>query len=210
MSAWIESMVHQIMDTLGYTGVGLLMFLECVFPPIPSELIVPFAGFASASGRFDFILICVVATLGSVVGAVVLYYIGKLVGGERLMGWTDRYGKWLGVSGKDIKKAMQWFDRYGSAVVFFCRFVPGVRSLISIPAGMASMHMIPFLFYTTVGSALWVILLAYVGLQLGQNYELVDQYIGPIGTIVLVVVAIVVVAWLVWRIVNRRRATVQS
>ncbi|GHO50565.1 DedA family protein [Ktedonospora formicarum] len=207
MSVWIESMIHQLMEALGYTGVAILMFLECIFPPIPSELIVPLAGFSTVRGEYSFLWVCVAATLGSVLGAIVLYSIGKLVGGVRLIGWADRYGKWLGVSGKDIHRAIRWFEKHGNAVVFFCRFVPGIRSLISIPAGMASMNMLPFTLYTTVGSALWVAALAYVGRLLGDNYELVDTYIGPLGTLILILVALTLFGWIVWRIVRRRRSS---
>lgn len=205
MSVWIEHMIYQLMDALGYVGVAILMFLECVFPPIPSELIVPLAGFSTVRGGWSFLWVCVAATLGSVLGAIALYYIGKLVGGVRLIGWADRYGKWLGVSGKDIQRAVRWFDKHGNAVVFFCRFVPGIRSLISIPAGMASMSMLPFVLYTSIGSALWVVALAYVGRLLGDNYELVDTYIGPLGTLIVALVGLTLLGWIVLRIVRHRR-----
>jgi membrane protein DedA with SNARE-associated domain len=206
VSEWIKSTVYQVMDTLGYVGIALLMLLECVFPPIPSELIVPLAGFTTVNGEYSFFWVCVAATTGSVLGAIILYYLGKLVGGERLMDWADRYGKWLGVSRRDIERSVSWFDKHGVAVVFFCRFIPGIRSLISIPAGMASMSMVPFLIYTTIGSAIWIIVLAYIGRVLGANYELVEQYLSPISKIVLALVVVGGGAWVISRFVRQRRA----
>ncbi|MBC8163183.1 MAG: DedA family protein [Roseiflexaceae bacterium] len=209
MSEWIENAVFVVMDTLGYVGIALLMLLECVFPPIPSELIVPLAGFATVRGEYSFFWVCFAATVGSVLGAVVLYYLGKLVGGQRLMGWADKYGMWLGVSSKDITRAIGWFDKRGMAVVFFCRFIPGIRSLISIPAGMAAMPMLPFLTLTTIGSALWVIVLAYFGVLLGENYAVVGQYLDPISKFVLAAMVLGSVGWVVYRFVQQRRVATQ-
>lgn len=210
MAEWIEHAVFVMMDTLGYVGIALLMLLECVFPPIPSELIVPLAGFATVRGDYSFFWVCFAATVGSVLGALVLYYLGKLVGGERLMGWADKYGKWLGVSSKDITRAIGWFDKHGMLVVFFCRFIPGIRSLISIPAGMAGMPMLPFLTLTTLGSALWVIALAYGGVLLGENYAVVGQYIDPVSKAVLAAVLLGSVGWVAYRFIRQHRLAMQS
>jgi membrane protein DedA with SNARE-associated domain len=206
MSAWIEEMVLLVMDRLGYVGIFLLLFIECVFPPIPSELIIPLAGFATVRGDYSFFWVIVASTLGSLAGALVLYYIGKVFGAARLMVWADLYGKWLGISGKDIQRSTDWFQRHGTSVVFFCRFIPGIRSLISIPAGVVAMPLLPFILLTTAGSALWNIALAYVGVVLGNNYHLVEIYISPISRIVLVGGVLVVVGWVAYRMIQSRRS----
>lgn len=195
----IVEWVHQTMGAFGYLGIALLMFAESVFPPIPSELIMPLAGFSSFRGSLALPGVIVAGTVGSVVGALPLYYLGKLVGTERLVYWADRYGRWLTISGKDIRRADGWFDRHGYKVVFFARCVPGIRSLISIPAGFSEMPLLPFLLYTILGSLLWTSALACAGFFLGQNYHVVDTYIGPIGTILLVCLALACVAWVLWR-----------
>lgn len=165
MLEWIRS----TMETLGYPGIVLLMFLENVFPPIPSELVMPLAGFTSSEGGLSLWGVVAAGTAGSVLGALPLYYLGRAFGEERLAAWADRHGKWLALSGQDVRNADAWFDRHGSKVVLFARLVPGVRSLISIPAGMSNMNMVTFLLYTTLGTGLWAGLLAYVGQLLGNN-----------------------------------------
>ncbi len=207
MSAWIEEMVLLVMDRLGYVGIALLLFVECLFPPIPSELIIPLAGFATVRGEYSFFWVIIASTIGSVAGALVLYYIGKVFGAARLMVWADLHGKWLGVSGKDIQRSINWFQRHGSKVIFFCRFIPGIRSLISIPAGVVAMPLLPFLLLTTAGSALWNIALAYVGVVLGNNYQLVETYISPISRVVLVGGVLLVVGWIVRRMIQSRRSS---
>ena len=195
MVEWIKSS----MESLGYAGIVFLMFLENVFPPIPSELIMPLAGFTSLEGRLIFPGVVIAGTLGSVLGALPLYYLGRLLGEERLKQLADRYGKWLTVSSKEIDRADNWFDTHGHKAVFFCRLVPGVRSLISIPAGVSGMHLAPFLIYSTLGSALWTAFLAYLGWLLGENYETVETYIGPVSKIVMVGIVLAFLGWVVYR-----------
>ena len=143
MAEWIKS----FMESLGYLGIGLLMFLENIFPPIPSELIMPLAGFTAAQGRLSFWGAVAAGIVGSVLGQLPLYYLGRLAGEEQLKRWADRYGKWLTVSHEEIERAKGWFDHHGGKAVFLCRLIPGIRSLISIPAGMAKMHLLAFLLY---------------------------------------------------------------
>ncbi|UTO04758.1 DedA family protein [Moraxella sp. FZLJ2107] len=180
LSDWVLLM----MDKLGLFGVALMMFLENVFPPIPSELIMPAAGFAAAMGRMELWLVIAAGTAGSVIGALPLYYLGTLLDEQRLFALTDKYGKYLLLTRDDIIKAQSWFDRYGNSVIFFGRMIPAIRSLISIPAGMARMPMLPFLLLTTLGSAIWSALLAYAGFVLGANYQKVADYIAPISSAV--------------------------
>lgn len=170
------------------------MFLENVFPPIPSELIMPLAGFFSTTGELSLFGTIVAGTVGSVLGAVPLYYLGKYAGEERLRRWLDRWGKWVGLSARDLKKSRSWFDRHGAKTVLFCRVVPGVRSLISIPAGVAGMPIVLFLMFTTIGSAVWTAMLACAGRALGGNYDQVERVVGPISTAVMIgIVAVIVV-----------------
>ena len=193
--------VESTLNALGYPGIAFLMFLENVFPPIPSELIMPLAGFTAASGELWWWGVVVAGTLGSLLGQLPLYYLGRFVSEKRLKGWADRYGKWLGLTSDDVAKADAWFGRHGPKAVLFCRLIPGVRSLISVPAGMSGMSVLPFLLYTLVGTAVWTALLAFLGRLLGQNYTAVERYLGPVSYVVLGVVALAAVFW-----VLRRRA----
>lgn len=189
MSDWIKS----VLESFSYPGLVLLMFLENVFPPIPSELIVPLAGFFSTTGELTLVGIIIAGTLGTVLGALPLYYLGRVAGEDRLRRWCDRHGRWLGVSGADITKSKRWFDRHGAKAVLFCRIVPGIRSFISIPAGIAKMPLPQFLLYSTVGSAAWTTVLALAGRALGSNYEQVEKVVGPISTAVLVGIVLAIV-----------------
>ena len=185
------------MGSLGYLGIGLLMFAENLFPPIPSELIMPLAGFTVSQGKMNFALAVLAGVVGTILGAIPWYYAGKLVGERRLKRLADKYGKWLTISSQDIDKATRWFDRYGNKAVLYCRLVPGVRTLISLPAGISNMPLVPFLLYSTIGTTLWVLFLTYAGYLLGNNYELVDDYLGPVSKIVLVIIIVAFVIWIV-------------
>jgi membrane protein DedA with SNARE-associated domain len=177
MTEWITN----TMESLGYMGIALLMFLENLFPPIPSELIMPLAGFTVSKGSMEFIPAVLAGIVGTVLGAFPWYYLGKFVSEERLGHLADKYGKWIAVSSKDIKKANEWFNRHGVKAVFLGRLVPGVRTLISLPAGINNMALIPFILYSTLGTTIWVIFLTSAGYLLGDNYELVDKYLAPLS-----------------------------
>lgn len=193
MKEWIL----QIMTSLNYVGIGLLMFLENLFPPIPSELIMPLAGFTISQGKMEFFPAIFAGVVGTILGALPWYYVGKLVGEENIKRLADKYGKWISISRKDIEKADQWFHKHGEQAVFFGRLVPGIRTLISLPAGISNMNLIPFLIYSTIGTTIWVSLLTFAGYKLGENYELVDEYLAPVSKIAFVVLAIAFVFWLV-------------
>ena len=201
MAEWVQN----LMDSMGYLGILLLMILENVFPPIPSELIMPSAGFAASRGELNVLLVIAMGTLGSVLGTLPLYYIGRAFGEERLVAWADKHGRWLTLSGKDIRKVDDWFDRHGTKAVLFGRMVPGIRSLLSLPAGMSEMPMPTFLLYSAIGSGLWATLLTGAGYLLGENYDRVEQYIGPIGQVVLAVVVVAAVVWFVRRRREQKR-----
>jgi membrane protein DedA with SNARE-associated domain len=174
------------------------MFLENVFPPLPSELIMPLAGFTASQGELTLIGVIIAGTIGSVVGALPLYYLGRFVGEEKLKQWADRYGKWLTVSSKEIERADQWFERHGNKTVFFGRLIPGIRSLVSIPAGISGMNIATFLLYTAVGSSIWTAVLAFLGSLLGEQYEKVDAYLGPVSYVVVGLLVVGAGIW-IWR-----------
>ena len=195
-------MLEQIVETinsLGYLGIALLMALENIFPPIPSELIMPLGGFAVSQGKLKLLYVVIAGTIGSVLGATPWYFLGKYWGLKRTKKIADRYGKWLTVSGEDVEKAKNWFDRRGYAATALGRLVPGIRTYISIPAGISRMPLLPFLIYSTVGSVVWVFLLTYAGYILGENYELVGTYLKPVSAIVLFLVLSFSIYWIIKR-----------
>ena len=184
-------MFNEIVDMAaqaGYLGVFLLMLAENIFPPIPSELIMPLAGFAAARGDMDMITVILAGTAGSVVGALPWYYAGLLFGKDRLKAIAARHGRWLTMTPADIDQASDWFARYGITAVFFGRLVPAVRTLISVPAGIVRMRMLPFLFFSTVGSLLWTAFLAFAGYVLESQYELIEEWIDPISKSVMLLI----------------------
>ncbi len=173
------------MSGLGYWGIGLLMFLENLFPPIPSELIMPLAGFTVAQGKMNFWLAVFAGTIGTMAGTYAWYYLGRLVNYQRLQAWTDRYGKWIKVTAKDIDRVNDWFNKYGSKAVFFGRMVPGIRTLISLPAGINKMPLATYTIYSLVGTAIWTLALTAAGFLLGDNYASIEQYLAPVSKFVL-------------------------
>ncbi len=190
MGDWIKN----LLESGSYPAIAGLMFLENVFPPLPSELIMPLAGFVASRGELSIWGVILAGMAGSLIGQLPLYYLGKAVGYERLKAWADKHGKWLTVSGDDITKSKEWFEKHGTKSVLFARVVPGVRSLISIPAGFAKMPLAPFLLYSAVGTGAWTAALALIGRALGAKYELVDKYLGPVTWVVLggIVLALIV------------------
>ena len=195
----MEEFVISIMNQYGYFGIFFLIFIENIFPPIPSEVVLLFGGFMTTYSKLGVPLMILFSTLGSVVGAIVLYYVGKILNKERLKKIVSgKVGKILRLKASDIEKADRWFDTKGNKTVFFCRFIPVVRSLISIPAGMSEMAMTKFLLYTTVGSAIWNTVLLVIGNRVGKNWKdilgIMDQY----SHVVLILLIILFVAFLVY------------
>jgi membrane protein DedA with SNARE-associated domain len=191
MQDWITN----LMTSMGYLGIGLLMFLENLFPPIPSELIMPLAGFNIAKGKMEFLPTITVGVVGTILGALPWYYLGRQLGEERIKKLLDRYGKWLRISAKDVDRAKSWFDRYGQVAVLIGRVIPGVRTLISLPAGMAKMPVLPFLIYSSIGTTIWVSLLTYGGYVLGDQYENIEHLLAPVSKIVLGLIVGFVLVW---------------
>ncbi len=199
----IASWVTDVVETLGYVGLFLMIALENVFPPIPSELVLPLAGFLTGQGRMWFPGAVVAATLGSILGALVLYYVGYYFGERRVRGIVSRYGKVLMVSEDDIDKANDWFDNHDRAAVFTGRLFPVVRSLISIPAGIRHMPMAKFLLYTAAGSAIWNTVLIGLGWILGDNWNVVEEYVGYFQYVVLAVV-LAGIGWFIYKKLQQR------
>jgi membrane protein DedA with SNARE-associated domain len=185
--------VIRTIESTGYLGIIFLMFLENVFPPIPSEVIMPLAGFMVAEGKQNLIGIIIAGTVGSVLGALPLYYAGFFLGEERLKQFADKHGRWLTISRDDLERAKKWFNRRGGLAVLLCRLVPGVRSLISIPAGIARMNVASFLFYTALGAGIWTALLAFAGYLLGAKFAQVGEYLNPASYVVFGAIVIIYV-----------------
>ena len=158
----MESWITSVMEQFGYFGIALLILVENVFPPIPSEVILTFGGFMTTKSELSIFGVVVASTIGSVGGAVILYWIGRILNVERLERIIEKWGKYLRLTKEDVRKADAWFDKYGPWTVFFCRFIPLIRSLISIPAGMSGMNQWLFLVLTTLGTLIWNLVLVLV------------------------------------------------
>ncbi len=187
-----------VIDALGYFGVFALIVLENVFPPIPSEAILPLAGFLAGQGKMWLPAVIVAATLGAVAGALILYGLGAWFGDRRVRGLINRYGKWLVVTEDDFDKANGWFDRYGGLAVMICRLVPIVRSLVSIPAGLRRMNLTTFIIYTAIGSGIWNSILVIAGWWLGDNWEEVGGVVDYLEYPVILGV-LGFGAWFLWK-----------
>lgn len=200
LAEWIRSVV----ESMGYAGVALVILLENVFPPIPSELVLPLAGFLASDGTFGFPQVVLAATLGSVAGALVLYAVGAVFGEERLRAFVRRYGRFFGLAERDVDRAESWFIRHGGKAIFFGRLVPVVRSLISIPAGLSRMSLAPFVFYTAIGSAMWNTLLAGAGWILGTQWERVLRFVQVFEYLTIAILGIVILRFF-WKRLQARR-----
>ncbi len=197
----------RIVEQVGEVGVGALVALENLFPPIPSEVILPFAGFQAERGELDLALAWAAATIGALVGALVLYALGAWIGSERLHALAGQ--RWFVVlSQKDYERGERFFDRHGGKIVLFGRCVPLVRSVVSVPAGVARMPLPRFCLYTLAGSAVWNGLFIGIGYQLGQRYHLVERWVAPF-TYAVIAAFVAWLGWLTWRKVQRLRTTRQ-
>jgi len=196
MNDWITDMIK----SSGYFGLVFLMFVENIFPPIPSEVVVPLAGFLVSQEKLTMVGVIIATTFGSMLGAVLFYYLGYKLGSENLKNWCDKHGKWVAIRRDDVDKAERWIDRYGLWGIFLLRLVPGLRSLISLPAGIVKMPLLSFLVLSTLGSALWNVLLAYAGYYLGSQFNDVGKWTGPISTAIIASL----VLWYIWRLIKSK------
>ena len=203
----MEQIIINAMEQFGYIGVFLLIAIENIFPPIPSEVILVFGGFMTTYTSLNIPIMILAATLGSLLGAIVLYYIGKIFNKERLKRIVSgKIGKVLRLKSSDIEKADKWFDTKGNKTVFFCRFIPIVRSLISIPAGMSEMPMQKFLIYTILGSLIWNTVLIIVGSIVGDKWETIVGYLDNFSNIILIILVIIfVVAMYYWFVIRKKK-----
>jgi membrane protein DedA with SNARE-associated domain len=180
--------IVQTIEASGYWGIALLMFLENIFPPIPSELIMPVAGYSAARGELNLGLVILAGTAGSMLSALPWYYAGYVMGQARIRYLAGRFGRWLTVSPEDVDKAAIWFERYGGWAVLIGRLIPTIRTLISAPAGVTRMSMGRFLLLSTIGTTIWNVILTMGGYVLKEAYPLVEDYVNPLSTAVVVVV----------------------
>ena len=199
LTGWVASVI----ESLGEVGVGLLVALENLIPPIPSEIVLSMAGFLANQGRVNLVLVTIAATIGSLVGALALYWLGYALGEERLRHWLDRIPL---VDSDDLDKADRWFERHAKAAVLFGRMAPVVRSLISIPAGVNHMPLGQFAFFTTLGSGIWNCVFVGAGYALGSRWQNVEQYSSYINYAVWALIVLAVGHWVVKKVRKRRRA----
>lgn len=178
------------LESTGYIGVALLMLGENVFPPIPSELIMPLAGFTAARGSLSYTGVMIAGTLGSLAGAYFWYEVGRRLGHERLKAWAGRHGRWLTMTPADVDHAADWFKRHGAVAVLIGRVVPGVRTLISVPAGVAGMRRSRFLLWSALGTVVWVGILVAAGAILESQYQRIGGWIDPITIALFVAFAL--------------------
>lgn len=194
----MQSTIIALINKYGYFGIFSLIAIENIFPPIPSEVILTFGGFMTTYSKMNIFLVVVSATLGSILGAIILYYIGNILNKERLKKIVNsKIGKVLCLKEEDIEKADHWFDSKGNKTVFFCRFIPIVRSLISIPAGMSEMPFIKFIVYTLCGSFIWNFILVFLGSKVGSNFGKIVNIIHKYSYITLTFLLILVIVGIV-------------
>lgn len=194
----IPGLISQAVEStplLGYVVIGAVMLLENVIPPIPSEVVMPMGGFLIQQGKLELIPTVLAGLIGTVLGAWFWYGIGRLINEEQLEHWLNRHGRWLGINTHALATSRRWFNRHGVALVFWGRAVPGLRTLISVPAGAARMPQLTFLTWTTAGSLLWMSTLTLAGLLLGAGYRQVSRALEPLGTLIGIAMA-GALAWL--------------
>jgi membrane protein DedA with SNARE-associated domain len=200
IAAWVASVIESIILSLGYVGIALVMLVENLFPPIPSELVMPFAGFLVAQGKMNLVGVIASGTIGSVLGAVILYYLGIWADETIVRRFIRRWGKWLTISEGELDRALAFFGRFGEAVVFFGRLIPIIRSLISVPAGMKRMPLGKFLLFTTIGTILWNVALTLAGVWLGANWEDVLGFLKTYQNLTLAVIVGAIVIFVIMRV----------
>jgi membrane protein DedA with SNARE-associated domain len=201
----MENWITDIMSQYGYIGIFLLIMLENIFPPIPSEVILTFGGYMTTQSDMTVMGVILISTAGSVAGAVILYGVGRMLDVKRLEKIVDRYGRVLRLTRKDIYKADSWFDKYGIWTVLFCRLIPLIRSLISIPAGMSNMKFGLFLLFTTLGTLIWNTILVTVGAAVGDNWESIVGVMDVYSNIVYVLIVLVGLAVIWWYLQFRKK-----
>ena len=197
----MEAFVQMLMQRLGPFGIGLLMFLENVFPPIPSELIMPLAGYLATRGDMNILVVIGAGTIGSLLGTLPWYYLGRRLGHDGVRRLAENHGRWLTMSPSDVDAASDRFKRHGNWSVMLGRLIPTVRTLISVPAGVANMPLGRFLLFSSIGTLLWTAALALAGYLLGQAYSTIQDYVDPVSTAVLVIL----IGYYIYRVVTFKK-----
>ena len=196
----IPDLITKTVETnpyIAYFVISFAMFLENLIPPIPSEIIMPLGGFFVYTGDLNFYILIVSGLIGTVVGALPWYFLGKLLNEKKLSNFIDRKGKFVGISLKDLDKSRLWFEKYGVLLVFWGRLIPGIRTLISVPAGIELMPLNKFLIWTSLGSLIWVIFLTSAGYLFGENYEIIGLYIDNFKIILKPIFVILILFFLI-------------
>ena len=211
LATWVQDVINQF----GYFGVALLVIIENVFPPIPSEIVLPFAGFVAQQGAgaaqsdTSVIGMMIAATVGSVVGALILYFVSAAIGPDRLRAFVEKFGKWFGVKPADLLRAEAWFDRRSSLAVLVGRCVPLIRSIVSIPAGFRRMKLSSFVVLTALGSAVWNIALIGAGAVLKDQWDRVGDYVGVFQWVVILAIVVFVVRFVISLVKSRRTSAIR-
>jgi membrane protein DedA with SNARE-associated domain len=195
MQSWLISIINQF----GYLGIAFLILLENIFPPIPSELILTFSGFLTTMSSMNIWISSLSATVGSMVGAILLYLLGKVLPQRKIVQFIKKHQKIFRLKESDLKRSSDWMTKRGSSAVFLCRFVPVVRSLISIPAGAAHMRLWKFLLFSTLGTAIWNTILIYLGALAGKNWEKITGYINTYSYVIVIALTFVLIYFIVRR-----------
>jgi membrane protein DedA with SNARE-associated domain len=198
--------VVQAVRTLGYAGIALLMCLENLFPPIPSELIMPLAGVLAADGDLSLYGVIIAGSIGSLAGQSAWFTLGRRLGERRIRSAAARHGRWLAVSPDDLDRARDWLTRHGALALIIGRLVPTVRTLISLPAGMAGISWGQFLGYSAIGTTAWTAGLAVAGYVLQSRFTRIREVMGPVSAVVLAVL----LGWYLWRVVTYDRRNARS
>jgi membrane protein DedA with SNARE-associated domain len=207
---FVRQMVETVINTFGYPGIFIMMLTEHLFPPLPSEIVLPFGGFMVAEGRLSMTGILIAATIGSLAGASVFYYLGYKLGEDRLKKFIEKYGKFALLTENDLDRALEAFEKHEKWTILIGRLIPSVRSLISIPAGIKKMNLKLFLLLTLIGSAVWNSLLAGAGYFLGSNWDAVLNYLEIYETIILVALAILIGQFVIRRLIKNRKTAEAS
>ena len=197
---WLVNLISSV----GYWGVGLAMFIESFFAPIPSEIILPFSGFVASDGRLKIYLVIIVATVAAYLGSLPFYIIGRL-GENSVLNFLKKYGKFLFISENDLEKGVKSFGKYGNSIVFFGRLIPIVRTVISFPAGVSKMKFGIFSLYTIAGTAIWSTVLSLAGFFLGSQWEIVSVYVSRYENVIIVIIIVLVITFLGNRILKSKR-----
>ncbi len=199
-----------LIEEFGYAGIAVISFLENVFTPIPSEAVIPFAGILVAQGKMDAIGVWIASTAGGLLGSLVFYYIGYVLGAERVYRFVARWGKWFFITKGDVDKSINWFNRFGGISVFFGRLIPQVRSFISIPAGITRMSPLSFALLTALGSGIWIGFLEWLGIFFGERFVLFEPFFKVIDVVFVLVVTIIAAYFLITRYRSSKKRSMQT